>query len=127
MASCLRQVNATEMVNAEWDGIVYGIMGCPFTPVYDGVFFPDTPGKALQRKNFKKTSILLGTNRNEGHYFIIYYLTEIFKKEVTFRCVYSFDNPGDAYEEVTFRCVTHLTTLVMHTHTFGCLCSQTRL
>ena len=82
MASCLRQVNATEMVNAEWDGIVYGIMGCPFTPVYDGVFFPDTPGKALQRKNFKKASILLGTNSNEGNYFIIYYLTEIFKREV---------------------------------------------
>ena len=82
MASCLRQANATAMVNAEWDGIVFGIMGCPFTPVYDGVFFPDTPAKALQRKNFKKTSILLGTNLNEGHYFIIYYLTEIFKKEV---------------------------------------------
>ena len=38
----------------------------------------------FQRKNFKKTSILLGTNLNEGHYFIIYYLTEIFKKEVRF-------------------------------------------
>ena len=37
-----------------------------------------------QRKNFKKASILLGTNYNEGHYFIIYYLTEIFKKEVNF-------------------------------------------
>ena len=48
MASCLRQSNATAMVNAEWDGIVYGIMGCPFTPVFDGVFFPDTPAKALQ-------------------------------------------------------------------------------
>ena len=85
MASCLRQVNATAMVNAEWDGIVFGIMGCPFTPVYDGVFFPDTPAKALQRKNFKKTNILLGTNLNEGHYFIIYYLTDIFKKEVRTR------------------------------------------
>jgi len=82
MASCLRQVNATSMVNAEWNGIVYGIMGCPFTPVYDGVFFPDSPEKALQRKNFKKTNILVGANRNEGNYFILYYLTNIFKNQV---------------------------------------------
>ena len=82
MADCLREVDATELVNAEWNGIVYGIMGCPFTPVFDGHFFPDSPAKALKRKNFKKTSILLGTNRNEGHYFLIYYLTDIFKKQV---------------------------------------------
>jgi len=63
-------------------------MGCPFTPVYDGVFFPDSPEKALQRKNFKKTNILLGNNRNEGNYFILYYLTNIFKKQVR----HSYDN-----------------------------------
>jgi hypothetical protein len=59
MASCLRQANATAMVNAEWEGIAYGMMGCPFTPVFDGVFFPDPPGRALKRKNFKKSSILV--------------------------------------------------------------------
>jgi len=88
MANCLRQVDAKKLVNEEWNGIVYGIMGCPFTPVYDGVFFPDSPEKALQRKNFKKTNILLGNNRNEGNYFILYYLTNIFKKQVR----HSYDN-----------------------------------
>lgn len=81
MAHCLRRANATKMVNAEWDGIVFGIMGCPFTPVHDGVFFPDSPARALARENFKKTKILLGTNSNEGHYFVLYYLTDIFKKQ----------------------------------------------
>ena len=60
MAHCLRRVNATKMVNAEWDGIVYGIMGIPFAPVHDGDFFPDSPATALARENFKKTKILLG-------------------------------------------------------------------
>jgi acetylcholinesterase len=69
------------MVNAEWDGIVFGIMGCPFTPVHDGDFFPDSPATALARENFKKTKILLGTNLNEGMYFVLYYLTDIFKKK----------------------------------------------
>ena len=69
------------MVNAEWDGIVFGIMGCPFTPVHDGVFFPDSPAKALARESFKKTKILLGSNSNEGIYFVLYYLIDIFKKQ----------------------------------------------
>lgn len=30
---------------------------------------------------FKKTDILMGSNTDEGNYFIIYYLTELFKKE----------------------------------------------
>jgi acetylcholinesterase len=82
MAACLRRANATRMVNAEWDGIVFGIMGCPFTPVHDGVFFPDTPATAMDKENFKKTKILLGNNLQEGHYFVLYYLSEIFKKQV---------------------------------------------
>ena len=81
MAHCLRKANATQMVNAEWDGIVFGIMGCPFTPVHDGVFFSESPAKALARENFKKCRILLGTNSNEGLYFVLYYLTDIFKKQ----------------------------------------------
>ena len=81
MTHCLRRVNATRMVYAEWKGIVFGIRGCPFTPVHDGVFFPETPARALARQNFKKTNILLGSNENEGHYFIIYYLTDTFKKQ----------------------------------------------
>ena len=70
------------MVEKEWDGIVYGIMGCPFTPVLDGTFFAESPGRALKRRNFKRTSLLIGSNRNEGNYFLIYYLTNIYKKQV---------------------------------------------
>ena len=34
----------------------------------------ESPANALRRGNFKKTRLLLGTNRNEGYYFLIYYL-----------------------------------------------------
>ena len=72
MAYCLRQVNATKMVNAEWDGIVFGIMGCPFTPVHDGDFFPDSPATALARENFKKTKILLGENQSRSSLYVLH-------------------------------------------------------
>ena len=36
----------------------------------------------MARGNFKRCRVLLGSNTNEGHYFIIYYLTNIFKKQV---------------------------------------------
>ena len=80
MVECLRRVNATKLVNAEWDaGIASDIMACPFVPVLDGVVFPESPARALARKNFKHTKLLLGTNRNEGYYFLIYFLAGIFK------------------------------------------------
>ena len=48
----------------------------------DGNFFPDSPRRALARKNYKMTNILLGVNRDEGNYFNIYYLSDILKREV---------------------------------------------
>ena len=50
-------------------------------PVVDGAFLDDIPQKSLATKNFKKTNILMGSNTEEGYYFIFYYLTELFKKE----------------------------------------------
>ncbi len=45
--------------------------------------FTESPAKALARKNFKKTKIMVGTNENEGYYFLIYFLTDIFKKQAS--------------------------------------------
>ena len=57
MAHCLRRADANKMVNSEWNMGLSGIMECPFTPVQEGNFFPDTPATALARENFKKTKI----------------------------------------------------------------------
>jgi len=76
---CLRQRNATELVEKEWNGIVFGIAEFPFVPIIDGSFLVESPQTAMKTKNFKKTNVLLGANSEEGHFFILYYLTELFK------------------------------------------------
>lgn len=60
---------------------VIGICEFPFVPVVDGAFLDETPQKSLAHGRFKKTDILTGSNTEEGFYFIIYYLTELFRKE----------------------------------------------
>jgi acetylcholinesterase len=81
-------VDANTLANNEFNAIVYGICGFPFTPVLDGEFFPESPRRALARKNYKMANILLGTNKDEGNYFNIYYLSNILKKEVIFKSTF---------------------------------------
>ena len=82
-AECLRAVpKGITLVTKEWDGIVAGMMGIPFPPVLDGHFFTDSPARALARKNFKRTQVLLGVNKDEGHFFNVYYLSDILKNKV---------------------------------------------
>lgn len=76
---CLRKKNASELVENEWGTL--GICEFPFVPIIDGSFLDDLPVRSLAQKNFKKTNILMGSNTEEGYYFIIYYLTELFRKE----------------------------------------------
>jgi len=80
---CLRSKDSTDLVNREWDGIVFGCAEFPFVPIIDGSFLDETPQKSLDTKNFKKTNIMMGANKDEGVFFIMYYLTELFKKEET--------------------------------------------
>ena len=79
---CLQHVDAVSMVNAEWDdvgGVIsYGICAMPFVPIIDVQFLPTSPLKLLQSGNFKKTEVLLGANRDEGSYFLLYFLTHLF-------------------------------------------------
>lgn len=58
-----------------------GICEFPFVPVVDGAFLDETPAKSLANGRFKKTDILTGSNTEEGYYFILYYLTELLRKE----------------------------------------------
>lgn len=76
---CLRKVDPKMLVDNEWGTL--GICEFPFVPVIDGSFLDEHPVRSLANKNFKKTNILMGSNTEEGYYFIIYYLTELFKKE----------------------------------------------
>ena len=76
---CLREKDPKTLVDNEWGTL--GICEFPFVPVVDGAFLDETPQKALAHGHYKKTDILTGSNSEEGYYFIIYYLTELLRKE----------------------------------------------
>ena len=65
----------------EWDGIVYGIAEFPFVPIIDGSFLDESPATAMTSKNYKKCNVLMGANTDEGNFFIMYYLMDLFKNE----------------------------------------------
>ncbi|CAH1728832.1 unnamed protein product [Chironomus riparius] len=76
---CLRTKDPKELVDNEWGTL--GICEFPFVPVVDGAFLDETPIRSLASGRFKKTDILTGSNSEEGYYFILYYLTELLRKE----------------------------------------------
>lgn len=72
VADCLRGITADEVVEKQW--VSRGILQFPFLPVVDGVFLPASPDELLRRRSFKRCPILIGSNRNEGSFFLIYEL-----------------------------------------------------
>lgn len=71
----LRGVSPHRLVSEQW--ISRGIMQFPFLPVIDGAFLVETPYMSLKRRSFKKCPVLMGSNLNEGSYFLIYDLTNL--------------------------------------------------
>ena len=80
---CLRKLPAEKLVAKEWDNITHGFTGGigVFTPIVDGSFLDESPGAAMRSGNFKKANILLGSNKDEGNYFVLYSFFELFPRE----------------------------------------------
>ena len=74
MVDCMRRISPQKMVEMQW--VSRGVMQFPFLPVIDGAFLIEPPEVSLRRKSFKKCPILLGSNLNEGSFFIIYELND---------------------------------------------------
>ncbi|XP_015440531.1 PREDICTED: acetylcholinesterase-like [Dufourea novaeangliae] len=74
---CLLVKDPIDLVKNEWGTL--GICEFPFVPVIDGAFLDETPQRSLVTSSFKKANIMMGSNTEEGFYFIIYYLTELFR------------------------------------------------
>jgi len=74
LSDCMRQVDASRLVDEQW--VSRGILQFPFLPVVDREFLPERPELMLDRRMFKKCPILLGSNKNEGSYFVIYELSD---------------------------------------------------
>jgi acetylcholinesterase len=77
---CLLRTDPMDLMSNE-TGNGYGVIDFPFVPVVDGSFLDEMPLVSLQTKNFKKTQLLVGSDRDEATYFIVYRLPEFFKKE----------------------------------------------
>merc|ERR1711936_548229 len=58
---CLRKADAQELV--------------------DGAFLDETPESAMRLGNFKKCPILLGSNKDEGNYFVLYFFPDMFPRK----------------------------------------------
>ena len=77
---CMREKDAFELVANDW-GIPSGLTISIFAPIIDGRFLADDPKILMNNKTFKQTDILLGSNQDEGNFFIMYYASEQFPKE----------------------------------------------
>jgi hypothetical protein len=63
---CLRLVDPQVLINQELSVANYSLNMEPFPPTVDGIFLVDEPHHLIGAKLFKKCSVLLGTNGNEG-------------------------------------------------------------
>ena len=70
IADCLRAFPPQKLADEQF--ITRGPLQFPFLPVIDGAFLIEPPMETLRRKNFKRCPILIGSNFNEGSWFIIY-------------------------------------------------------
>ncbi|XP_052437558.1 cholinesterase-like isoform X1 [Carassius gibelio] len=73
MEACLRAVEPEKIVSLQFEVIPDSvIISVPFPPTVDGEFLADMPSDVIQSGHFLKTELLLGLNRDEGTYFLIY-------------------------------------------------------
>uniref|UniRef100_T1J8Q3 Carboxylic ester hydrolase n=1 Tax=Strigamia maritima TaxID=126957 RepID=T1J8Q3_STRMM len=78
--ACLLDMPATTLSNGQWS-LYASILTFPFCPTVDGYFLTKSPQELLRDGDFKRENILLGSNLNEGTYFILYDFMNYFDKD----------------------------------------------
>ncbi|XP_043238566.1 acetylcholinesterase-like isoform X1 [Amphibalanus amphitrite] len=73
---CLRRTDPKTLVYSE--GFLTDFCDFAFVPVVDGSFLVETPRASLASGNFKKVNLLMGSNKDEGYFYLLYYLTDLF-------------------------------------------------
>ena len=79
LLSCLRNLTTDEIVNQEWVDVRFMVF--PWAPSVDGEFLPDTPHNLLYQGKYAKKDTLLGVNKDEGTYWILYALESLKRNE----------------------------------------------
>ncbi|XP_043219104.1 acetylcholinesterase-like [Amphibalanus amphitrite] len=77
LLDCLRSTDPKTLVNSE--GFMAGYCEFAFVPVIDGAFLVESPSASLTSGNFRKVNLLMGSNKDEGYFYLSYFLTEHFR------------------------------------------------
>ncbi|GAB1606389.1 acetylcholinesterase-like [Argonauta hians] len=77
---CLKGKPADSFPDNEWS-VVEGISQFPFVLIVDGIFLVEAPEVSLAKHSFKRVPLLVGSNKNEGTYFLAYFKKSIFHIE----------------------------------------------
>ncbi|KAG8429169.1 hypothetical protein GDO86_018149 [Hymenochirus boettgeri] len=73
LLNCLRGKQPQNLIDHEFSVLpAPSVFRFAFVPVTDRDFFPDTPETLMNMGRFKPCPLLLGINKNEGSYFLIY-------------------------------------------------------
>ncbi len=80
LVACLQQIDPSTIVNEMWYHQDDYNLITPILATVDGYFLTEHPAVSVKKGNFKKTSILLGGNKDEGSYFLIYALPYLYKR-----------------------------------------------
>ena len=78
MLDCLLRTDAQTLVTKQWDVIEY-YFDVPFAPVVDGYFLTADPQTLVQTGETKNCSVIVGVNRNEASYFLLYGIPKYFR------------------------------------------------
>ncbi len=77
VARCLQDIPPQQLVDEQW--VSRGIIQFPFIPIIDGAFLVESPETSMRLRSFKKCPVLMGSNLNEGAFFLIYELHDYLK------------------------------------------------
>lgn len=81
MVECLRAIPYTSATVHKELSKTSGVIQFAFVPIVDGILIRQSPAQLLRAGNFKKIPLLLGSNENEGTFFIVY--TDVRFKNLT--------------------------------------------
>lgn len=77
--ACLRQASAQDLTTQQFSVSTIGAaINSAFHPTLDNRFITRPPAELLRTGQFQKKDILVGANSNEGSYFLIYMLPDLF-------------------------------------------------
>ena len=75
---CLYDKPAQLLVDKQWN-LELTLFGLTLSPIVDNYFLREHPRETVSKKNYKQTSILAGSVLDEGSYFVVYGIEELFK------------------------------------------------